>query len=228
MAKPDLNKLKTEIDNRKKERNTMSSPMGGTVSAGVGGVAPRDAFLYGLLESLNTGKETISSSLLKTVDNKVAIKNKETARLPISEISTAPTQQQHIPMPNQRLNEVNMSPERDEQLWAEVERKRKLTLAEQISEYSKIPPVGTPMHQQTGLQQPMNEQYLVENVKKVVDGYLTENLVPVFEEAIKSTIIEMYAVERIKEVLNENKEMIKAVVIETIKEIQARNKAKAQ
>jgi len=38
----------------------------------------------------------------------------------------------------------------------------------------------------------------------------------------------MYAVERIQEVLNENRDLIKSVVVETIKEIQARSKAKAQ
>jgi hypothetical protein len=220
-TKPDLNKLKSEIDSRKRERNIGSSPTGENI-------APRDAFLFGLLESLQTGKETASSSLVKTVDNKVASKKGETTKLQISEVANT-QQTQHIPMPN-KLHEVDMSPERDEQLWAEVERKRKLTLAEQIGEYAKIPPVGTPMKQQGGLLQPtqINEQYLIENVNKIVNNYLSENLTPIFEEAIKSTILEMYAVERIKEVLQENREMIKSVVIETIKEIQARSKAKAQ
>jgi hypothetical protein len=38
----------------------------------------------------------------------------------------------------------------------------------------------------------------------------------------------MYAVERIKEVLQENKEMIKSIVYDTIRELQAKSKAKAQ
>ena len=82
----------------------------------------------------------------------------------------------------------------------------------------------TAMPMTTGGIPMLNEAYLSENVKKIVNGYLTENLGPIFEEAIKSTIIEMYAVERIKEVLNENREMVKSIVIETIKEIQARSK----
>jgi len=72
----------------------------------------------------------------------------------------------------------------------------------------------------------LNEGYLVENVKKIVDNYLIDNFGPVVEEAIKGTIIEMYAAERIKEVLTENKEMIRAVIIEVIKEISDKNKAK--
>jgi len=65
-----LNKLKNEIDNRKKEKNMVSSGLGEPVGVGV---APRDVFLNGLLESLQTGRETASSSLVKSVDNKVAV-----------------------------------------------------------------------------------------------------------------------------------------------------------
>jgi hypothetical protein len=38
----------------------------------------------------------------------------------------------------------------------------------------------------------------------------------------------MYAVARIEEVLNQNRDLIKSVVKETIREIQEKNKAKAQ
>jgi hypothetical protein len=128
-----------------------------------------------------------------------------------------------------------MSPEREEQLFRDLEAKRKKTLAESMQQYYSTPAVGAPMNNNVSTSMPMttggipmlNEAYLAENVKKIVNGYLSESLGPIFEEAIKSTIIEMYAVERIKEVLQENREMIKTVVIDTIKEIQARNK-KAQ
>ena len=224
----DLNKIKDEIDNRKKERNMVSSRLGESVGRGV---APRDEFLNGLLTSLHTGKETPSSTLIKVVENKVASKHGEVAKHVVNEntVQQRPVQQPH-------REQVDMSPERDEQLFIDLEKKRKQTLAESIENFSKIPQVGSPMNNNVpqytnnnGLASPMlNEAYLVENVKKVVDGYLAENLAPVFEEAIKSTIIEMYAVERIKEVLNENREMIRTVVIETIREIQAKSKAKAQ
>jgi hypothetical protein len=219
----DLNKIKDEIDNRKKEKNMVSSRLGENVGRGV---APRDEFLNGLLTAYKTGQETASSNLIKVVENKVAAKHGEVARHTINEVAP-PVQRQT------QTERVDFSPERDEQLFADLERKRKQTIAESMSQFINTPAVGAPMNNvpnNTGLLAPMqiNEAYLVENVKKVVDGYLTENLAPIFEEAIKSTIIEMYAVERIKEVLNENREMIRSVVIDTIREIQAKSKAKAQ
>jgi len=213
MAKPDLNKLRTEIDTRKRDK-------------GIGvnsGAAPRDAFLNGLLESLNTGRETESSALVKTVDNKVAIKKGENAKLPVNEVVT-PTQRQS----NNNLSSINMSPERDEQLWAEIENKRKQTLSESMQGYYQ-PNTNQSVSQNNGIKpQQINEAYLAENVKTIVNDHLVQNLGPIFEEAIKNTILEMYAVERIKEVLTENKEMIKSLVYETIKEIQAKSKAKTQ
>jgi hypothetical protein len=224
MAKPDLNKLKAEIDNRKRERNLSPSILGEQLSEQVGaGISPRDTFLYGLIESLKRGKETASTNLIKTVDTKAALKKGETPKLQINE---APVQRQ---LPQQRITEVDMSPERDEQMFADIEKNRKQTLVETIEQYGKIPRIGTPMTNapQSGSMQ-LNEGYLVENVKKIVNNYLVENFGPVIEEAIKSTVIEMYAVERIKEVLHENKELVKSIVYETIRELQAKNKAKAQ
>jgi hypothetical protein len=220
MAKSvDLNKLKTEIDSRKRERNMTQSPLGESVGAGV---APRDVFLNGLLESLRTGKENAATSLVKVVDGRVAEKKGESLRMRINETPVAQPQRGHIPMPAQ---DVDMSPERDEQLYRDMESKRKQTLTESMSEFSKMPAVGAPMKNQPPAQ-PMNlnEQYLTENVKKIVNNYLAESLSPIFEEAIKDTILEMYAVDRIKSVLTENKDLIRTIVIETIREIQAKSK----
>jgi hypothetical protein len=215
-TKPDLNKLKSEIATRRNEKTNT-----------IDGVTPRDKFLYGLIESIQTGKETQSSALVKTVDNTVAAKKKETARLPVNEMAVQPQQPPQRPM---QLEQIDMSPERDEQLWADIERKKKQTLAESMQTYIQSPNVGAPMVQQP--MQPMsmqpmmlNEAYLTENVKKIVNNYLVENFGPVVEEAIKSTILEMYAVERIKEVLTENKEMVQKIVYDTIRELQAKSKA---
>jgi hypothetical protein len=211
MSKPDLNKLKTEIANRKNEK-TMT----------IDGVAPRDKFLYGLIESLNTGRESQSTTLVKTVDNTVAAKKKETARLPINEVMPVQT------LPVQKPAVVDMSPERDEQLWIEMERRRKQTLTESMQSYVQSPTVNAPMGNNMTKQMSLNEQYLTENVKGIVNNYLVENFGPIVEEAIKSTILELYAVERIKDVLTENKEIIKTVVYETIRELQTKSKTKVQ
>jgi hypothetical protein len=218
----DLNKIKGEIESRKRERNMTQSSFGEQVNA-----APKDVFLNGLLESLQTGRETAALNLLKTVDNKASIKIGEIPKHTINETSV---QRRPIQM-EEKQHSVEMSPERDEQLFHDIEKKRKSTLAESMEGY--INPAGhrptqVPLNEGTYQQPMLNEVYLAESVKRMVNNHLIENLGPVLEESIKSTIIEMYAVERINEVLRENKEFIKTVVIDTIKEIQARSKAKAQ
>jgi len=237
MAKKlDLNKIRDEIDKEKQSRNMTPSRLG----EGTGrGVSPRDEFLNGLLIARNTGADTPSSNLIKVVENKVTAKHGGIATHVIKE--SAPTA---APAQRPAHKPIDMSPERDEQLFADLEAKRKQTLAESIQAFTGsqtgVPtppavnyngqqfltsaPTGTP----AGAPMQINEAALVEGVKNVVNDYLSENLGSVFEEAIKGTIIEMYAVERIKEVLSENRDLIKTVVVETIREIQAKNKAKAQ
>jgi len=232
--KLDLNKIRDEINKEKQSRNMIPSQLGENVGRGV---APRDEFLNGLLTSLHSGKETAASTLIKVVENKVAEKHGEAKKLTINEVSTAPVQ-------NQRPAKIDMSPERDEQLYVDLENKRKQTLAESIQQFTNsktgTPPAQTANYNGTqyltsapnaapvGAPMQLNEAALVENVKNVVNGYLSENLGAVFEEAIKGTIIEMYAVEQIKKVLNENRDLIGSVVKEVIREIQAKNKAKTQ
>ena len=231
MAKPDLNKLKSEIDSRKRERGIMAENVQGA------GLLPKDQFLNELMTSLQTGKETKATNLIKVVENKTAAKFGEVVRHDVAPI--VPVQ----PVQPRALNEVGMSPERDELLFAEFEKRRKSmgmgnqTLAESIDGFNKTAPLLNPGYGGSNAAQGyptptvngvpmMNEQYLGESVKRIVNNYLIENFGPVVEEAIKSTILEMYAVERIKEVLQENKEMIKSLVYETLREIKAKNDSK--
>lgn len=238
--KLDLNKIRDEIDKEKQSRINPSQPshLGEPVGTGA---APRDVFLHGLMESLNKGVATPASTLVKSVDNAVAEKQGEKVNHNLNE--TRPAVNNNAPQ------RIEMSPDRDEQLFKDIAANRKQTLAESISGFNgaqntptqqptadfngtqyltSAPQQATATNPQTSVSQPMqiNEAALVENVKNVVNGYLTENLGSVFQEAIKGTIIEMYAVERIQEVLNENKDLIKSVVVETIREIQQKNKVK--
>ena len=243
LIKPDLNKLRTEIDTRRKEKGGFLAES--TESSGPT-VLPRDVFLNTLLTSLHTGQnnpltsnmkslneraEIVNNSIKKGVVTPEAIKRiQELKNTGVSNVPYQPPVQQYQPP---RINEtVEMSPERDDKIFSDLESKRRnVTLAESIEGFNKtktIPSVQQPTtYSSTGIPM-LNEGYLVENVKRVVNNCLAESLGPIFEEAIKSTIIEMYAVERIKEVLQENKEMVKSVVYETIRELQAKNKAKAQ
>lgn len=221
--KPNLNKLKDEINTRKKQRNMTPSSLGENVGAGA---APRDVFLNGLLEAYRSGRETASTNLVKTVDIKVAEKKGETPKM--NAPRTVPRQAPQRPQAVNEIAEVDMMPERDDQMYRDFQSKNQ-TLAESMQQYLTAPTVGAPMRNQPPQgygQQPVqiNETFINENIKKAVNGYLAESLEPIIQEAFRDTIIEMYAVERIKEVLHENKEMIKGLVIEVIKEIQARNK----
>jgi hypothetical protein len=226
IKKPDLNKLQEEISARKKQKNMMSSSLGENV-----GVPPKDTFLNGLLEAYRSGRETPSTNLIKKIDIKVAEKKDETPKM--SAPRTIPRQVPQHPQAINEIGEVGMMPERDEQMYRDFQSKNK-TLVESIQEYINAPVVGAPMRNQFSqgyVQQPVqiNEMFINENIKKAVNNYLAESLEPIIQEAFRDTIIEMYSVERIKEVLRENKEMVKGLVIEVIKEIQARNKqAKGQ
>lgn len=220
--KVNLNLLKNEIDNRKREKNQISTNVNGVSTT----MPARDAFLNGLLESFQTGRDTHSSVTVKNVVNKAAEKAGETApirntpaTLPISNSSPQP----------HRISEVDMSPERDEQLFIDLQNKRKQTLVESIEGFTNTPHIGAPMnnnYQPQAAPMQLNEAYLTENVKKIVNNYLVENFGPIVEEAIKSTILEMYAVERIKEVLQENKELVRTVVYDVFKEIREKQNAK--
>jgi len=228
MAKKlDLNKIKDEIQKEKNSRTQMPSALGESVGAGM---SPRDSFLSGLLHARETGADNASTNLIKVVENKTNEKHGGVAVHKINE--TAPAAPARTPT-------VDMSPERDEQLYADLEKKRKQTLAESIAGFqggnpaAATPPAVNYNGQQfltsapAGTSMQINEAALVENVKNVVNGYLTENLGPVFEEAIKNTVIEMYAVERIQTVLNENRGLIAEVVKDVIKEIRAKSQTKA-
>lgn len=215
--KVDLNKLKEEISNRQKNKQQTQGD----------GEAPKDKFLNNLLNSLKTGQINEATNLIKKVNNHTSAKLGEKPKMNITEslptTKPEPKRNNHQPQKN-----VDMSQERDEQLWRDFNVKNK-TLSESIQSYYGQTGGGSNIgnHQaQNNNQQMLNEEQLFGAVKGSVDKYLSENFGLVVEEAIKSTILEMYAVERIKDVLHENKDLVKTLVYETIREIQEKNKAK--
>ena len=218
MEKIDLNKIKDEIIS---ERQNKSISTGNLVK---NGGAARDTFLNGLITSLQSGKPTHSSNLINEVSTKAAIRNGE-------EVNVNPRQQINN---ESRHSTVDMSLDRDEQLFHDLEKKKNMTLAESMERFggNSSGDIQRPMTNYNGNQyltqppQQQNNGMITENVKEIVNNHLAENLSPIFEEAIKGTIIEMYAIEQIKKVLNENRDLIKSVVVETIREIQAKNKVR--
>jgi flagellar biosynthesis/type III secretory pathway protein FliH len=85
-------------------------------------------------------------------------------------------------------------------------------------------------HQQKNGQpmQPQQGNMLTEHVQNAVDGFMNEHFSGIVQEAMKNTIIEMYSVERVKKTLEENKDLIRNVVVEVIKELQQRKAAKSR
>lgn len=207
----DLTKLKEEINLRKAGKDTLVE--GSTTT-----VAPADGFLNDLLISLNEGRPSPATNLIKLVENKTAEKNRE--KLTHTNVSeTAVETKQAVP----QVSKSRIMPESDNKFYDDINNMRKQTLAESMEKY--VPPKDTQQSKTPTAQ--INESYLMEGVQKIVNTYLSESLAPILEETIKSTILELYAVERIKEVMQENSEIIKKVVYETIREIQSKSKKKA-
>jgi hypothetical protein len=237
--KVQLDKIKEEIKKSKEQSNVVPQHLGENVSSL--SATPRDEFLNGLITSLKTGASTPATNLVKEVHNTVVDKKGGDTK----HVSTSAPSQAIQTSPNPRKPSVNMSPERDEQMFRDFEKMKGSTLAESIEKFSGTqgggqtsptvnfngqqyltsPPASA---NQGGTPQQLNEGVLVESVKEIVNEHLNQNITTIFEDAMKNTIIEMYAVERIQEVLRENKDLIKSVVVETIKEIRNKSKAKAE
>lgn len=204
MSTVDLKKLREEIDTRKKEKNEVSRNLG---EGNEGTTIPKDSFLNELLTSLKTGKPSQSTNRIKMVENKAAEKKGETSQTQTSTMSDDLMKYSNT-NPNLKANNVDQSQERDALLYEEFERKKK-----ELQGGGGVNHHNLPQNSQTTLN---------ENVKKIIN----ENFTHIVEQAMKDAIVEIYSTERVKEVMSENKEIIKEVVLNTIRELQNKSKAK--
>jgi len=212
--KLDLETIKEGIDKIKAEKKDVSVKLGESTNA-----LPKDSFLNELISSLDTGRETSSSKLIKMVENKISEKKGEPKSHPLSEtkIPRKSNPQQHVQNNNNNLEQEN----REEQLYKDIENSRKKTLAESLNNLNNNPQTQNSNQQTSPM---MNEGFLKENVENIVGSYMTDKFSSIVEETIKSTILEMYTVEKVKEALQENKDMIKKMVIDTIRGLQSKKK----
>lgn len=218
-----LGKLQSEIDSRKQ---TIPN------SNAINGVQPRMAFLHGLVESLQKNIPTHSSELIKEVDNKVAIKKNEKPIFKPNSSLVQTTQNRNTPIQieqqPQKLNEFE-DISREELMYQKLNSKQKSnTLYGEIENFiqPQYPNQQYPNQQYPNYQSSPNQhpQVMNESVENICSNYLNENLLHIVEDTFKNAVIEMYAVERIKQVLTENKEIIRAVILEVFKEIQSKKK----
>jgi len=215
MAKKDINlsRLKEEIEGRKQNKKQVSADKGQPVD----GTNPKDAFLNELLISLKSGKPSRSTDMIKLVEQKTAIKTGEaapgSATQTVSQtVATHNKPQTYAPNPAE-------DQEREGLLLEEMERRKK-----ELRSQGLMPP------EQQGLTEvapgslgvTLNEEYLNE----VVLNSINENVAHIVEQAMRDTIVEIYVGERMKEVLMENEDIIKSVVIKTIRDLQKKKNTK--
>ena len=115
---------------------------------------------------------------------------------------------------------------RDAGLYAEMERR--------LNEMRGIQSGNAPQVQMNEgkVVPPQQQQY---NPNNMLTEQITQTVTDVFknmgsnilQEAMRDTIVETYKMERVKESILENKDVIKRIVIETIKELQNRKKTKS-
>lgn len=206
----DLNKIKSEIDLYKQTKGT-------TTQSEIN--LPKDNFLFELETSLRSGSESRATNRIKLVENKVAEKANET---PVHRLDNTKPIAPPATRPIQKSGIVNENDDRGELMFRDLNSKVNNRggggLVDAISEYS-----GQKQPQRNGGQM-LNEEAINEIVSAKVNDYLSKNLGGIFEEAIKETILDIYAKERIKAVLSEDTDLIKTHVYSIIREIQKKNK----
>jgi len=209
----DLTKLKDEIHSRKNKKETIATNLGESNTATA---VPKDSFLNELVVSLQTGQKSVATNVLKEVEHKAAIKAGEVR--PDSGGGTVASELGKHAGASIPTAPVAGSNERDHLLFEELERKKKEMLSGGAANLSVTP--QSPQAPQGG--GVITEHKLYE----AVDEVIKDKFAHIVEHAMKDSIVEIYAVTRMKEVMDENRQLIKEVVIETIRELQAESKKK--
>lgn len=109
----------------------------------------------------------------------------------------------------------------DAQFSAEIARKQKEMELVRSKYYGGNPP---PMTEQQVPQQAGARDLITERVEQKFDDFLSHQFGQILAEAEKNSILETYKRERVKDVLVENKDIIKTLVVEVIKELQSKKK----
>lgn len=207
--KYNLDGIKKEMAARRNERNTVSEQLGESVDV----KEAKDGFLNGLLTSYKTGAETSSTKRIKLIENKVDIKE---GKQPKFKENNNISHEIAQPKPSNRSVLTEDSFDRDELMYSKLAEKSSRagqSLSESLMNINSV---------NNNHNQPVQSTVMNENVKNVVNNYLAENFSLIVEESIKNTILEAYAVERIKNVLQENKGLIKSIMLEILKEMKSK------
>jgi len=236
----DLDLIKQEIDSRKKEKKVEIMNEGHDVPLA------RDEFLHGLQQSLATGQPNKATAKLNIV--KERSDNMQVAGGQVINQNTAPVNQQVINEVAHTQHPVNVNPNpnynpnagypqqptnpngnpREEQFYKNLQETKQilgnssnnLGVADAITQWS-----GN-QNQGQGQQMISSPNALNEAVNNAVQNFMTNHFANIVEQAMKGTMMEIYAKERVEIALNENKDMIQKMVVNTILALQKKNQKK--
>jgi len=226
MAEIDLTGVKEEINKRKAAT--------GQVNESGNNVQKKDIFLQGLINSLQSGQPSEATQMISEVEVRTSEKLGESPKRTAmaSDLKTAPPVV-NVPVSPQNNQPVpNNGDGREMGMYEEMERRTK--------ELFRGSPNGNPVNYPTPTQGVtpthqgvLNEGQLQHTVKNVID----QNFQIIVEGAMKNTVVNLFTEERIKGVinespaiietlLNENRDFIKNMVVDVIRELQDKNKKK--
>jgi len=226
----DIDLIQQEIDNRKKEKSQVAEQAG---------VLPADQFLYQLQESLKTGVPTQASTKINMVKNRSenmgvdpvtrGVVNHNAAPVNtqmMNEVAQPTYQPQNVNVnPNQNPNPNQMDP-REEQFYKNLQETKQMLggqnnagMADAMSMYMKNQPQGQ------GIISSPNA--LNEAVQREVQSFMSQiNFPKLVEDIVKSTMMELYQKEKLEGALNENKDLVKKMVVDTIIQLKKQNTSK--
>jgi len=199
----------------------------------------RDSFLNELLHSRNNGVPTKASEKIKIVE-KVSDKVVN-GRVPAEHSGkyVDPNLLAHVNTPKQS-SQYNPQPvnegydERDNRFDSQINslydqyRTGAQPQRPQPNQFGMLSEqqVAQLMSERGGTQVPQNG-LITEQVGSAINNFINENMGVIVEQAMKNAVMEMYSIERIKKTLDENRDLIQKIVIDTIKMLSDRKKAQA-
>lgn len=223
MANKDFNlsNLKKEIHSRKTQKEVSLNENGGTTTK-----IARDTFLNGLLVSLNTGQASQATQIVKAIDENATIKEHQNNGLPVPQTGSksASMSSELTAHASPGTNVQHTAPtntngqDREHLLFEEMERRKK----EMMSGGVAFPQNTGQQSQSTSMS--LNEEKIYEIMDKAVTDKIADKFAIIVEHAMKDNLVEIYAKARMKETIEENREFIKKIVYEIIRELQSKNK----
>ena len=224
----DLKEIENKINKRKAEMIKESTSLGDPVNLPVSS----DSMLHGLVQSLQTGTASEAVNKIKAVDQ--LAEQKSTGGGSAGIVSNAgmsealmahvggvnantPSTPQPTPQP------VVMGDERDK-LFEHNLAGGQQSLSNALNNYGQPqtqPPQPMPPQPQF-VQQPVTAQnpaMINEQVNAGINKFINENMGVIIQETMKSVMVEMYAVDKVKTAMLENKDLIKKIVRETLIEL---------